>query len=256
MASTPPSAPTMKRRPRRTRTKNRSLAAALVASKLCPNDLDLRRGAMTVVCPDCRTWCPITGYQGQNPKLTPHQGTFADQDGNPVMRRCEVGSNRRIVLDLTIERWQRSLAEAARETSARRATAVVPRPKAAPAPAASQIQAPLLKLAPARDAHLAHRARCAACQGRTYCTDGLRLADLYVRLLRQDPERSRRCELLAEVTADQEQRTARQFPRARAEEWADVLAAFKAVEDVRDTLLADTSSDGTNVPHEPLRIAV
>lgn len=200
MTSTAPSsAPTTKRRPRRTRTKQFSAAPALVASKLRPNELDLRRGAMAVVCPDCRTWCPITGYAGRYPKLVPHEGFFLEDDRKggrrSVVRRCQVGSNRRIVLDLTIEHWQRGLVDAGHETSVRRATAVVPRPKAAPAPAVVQM---------AKD--------------------------------REQPRKPKR--------------------RNRAAEWADVLPDFRAVEDVREKLPADTSDDGTNVPREPLRIAV
>lgn len=256
----PTSPPTLatKRRPRRTRTKNINTAPALVASKLRRNEIDLNRGVMAVVCPDCNTWCPITGYAGRNPKLVPHEAVFVNKkEDTSEVRQCERGSNRRIVLDLPRPHWQRGLAEAVHETSARRATTVVPRPKAAPAPAVSQIQTPVLNFEAVRGAHLAHRARCAACQGRNYCTDGLRLADLYVRLLRQDPERSRRRELLAEVTAEQEQQTARQFPRARAREWKRVDLAVQRTDTARELRPAGAERDNhTKVPQEPPRIAV
>lgn len=242
-----------KKRPTRTRTKHVSSAPALVASQMRPNEIDPRPRAMTVVCPDCRTWCPITGQTSRTPKLVPHHTGRA---GSAEARRCQ-GSNRRIILDLPLEWWEWKKGEAHRDSAPRTATTVMPRPKPKPTPAASQIEAPLLNLDAARDTHLTHRARCAACKGRNYCTDGLRLADLYVRLLRQEPERSRRRELLAEVTADQEQQTARQFPRARAKEWKRVDLAVRRTDEARDRRPASAAPDQhTTVPLIPPRIAV
>src|SRR5260221_14303938 len=56
----------------KTRTKRVSHLPPLTVSALAPNEIDLLPGTESLVCPDCRTWCPITGQQGATPKLVPH----------------------------------------------------------------------------------------------------------------------------------------------------------------------------------------
>ncbi|MFD3931730.1 hypothetical protein [Streptomyces sp. NPDC058614] len=127
--------PTAKKRKTRTRTKQVSSLPAIVVSKQLPIDIDLLPGTESLVCPNCSRWCPITGHDGRNPKLVPHHTGRA---GTAEPRRC-IGSNRRVMLDLTIAEWRELLADAIKETSSRRPTTVLRKPKVAPTPAVSQI---------------------------------------------------------------------------------------------------------------------
>nr|WP_051748716.1 hypothetical protein [Streptomyces flavovirens] len=127
--------PTAKHRKTRTRTKRVSNRPAIHVSKMLPNLIDLLPGTESLVCPDCETWCPITGRDGLTPKLVPHH---TNRVGTPEARRCS-GSNRLVLLDLTIPQWHHLLADAIKETSPRRATNVLRKPKAAVAPAITQI---------------------------------------------------------------------------------------------------------------------
>ncbi|MEU9438373.1 hypothetical protein [Streptomyces sp. NPDC048252] len=115
--------PTARKRPTRTRTKQVSSLPAIVVSKLPPIDIDLLPGTESLVCPNCKTWCPITGHGGLNPKLVPHHTGRA---GTAEARRC-IGSNRRVKLDLTIAEWRRLLADAITDASSRQATVVLPK---------------------------------------------------------------------------------------------------------------------------------
>ncbi|GGO98635.1 hypothetical protein [Wenjunlia tyrosinilytica] len=130
--------PTAKKRPTRTRTKRVSNRPAIKLSQLLPSHIDLREPVKAVlVCEDCGTWCPITGMQSRVQKLVPHHTGKADEvDAN----RCR-GSNRRVEFDMTIPEWRQALADADKETSSRRPTTVLRKPKVAPAPAVSQIAA-------------------------------------------------------------------------------------------------------------------
>ncbi|MFC9067929.1 MULTISPECIES: hypothetical protein [Streptomyces] len=136
MAAT--TAPTARKRPRRTRTKRVSLLPALQLSQLLPQHIDLRNPLRAVlVCPDCKTWCPITGIQARVQKLVPHHTGRA---GVAAATRCR-GSNRRIEWDMTIPEWREALEDAIQQTASRRPTQVTPKPTATPAPAVSQIAA-------------------------------------------------------------------------------------------------------------------
>ncbi|MFF4534239.1 hypothetical protein ACFY1P_33830 [Streptomyces sp. NPDC001407] len=130
--------PAAKERPRRTRTKRASSRPALKLSQLPPSHIDLRQPLKAVlVCKDCGTWCPITGMQSKVQKLVPHHTGKA---GVAAAIHCR-GSNRRIEWDMTITEWRQALADADKETSSRRPTNVLRKPKVAPAPAVSQIAA-------------------------------------------------------------------------------------------------------------------
>ncbi|MEU4490077.1 hypothetical protein AB0H94_35270 [Streptomyces purpurascens] len=179
--------PTAKKRPTRTRTKQVSSLPAIAVSKLPPIDIDLLPGTESLVCPNCSRWCPITGHDGRNPKLVPHHTGRA---GTAQPRRC-IGSNRRVKLDRTIAEWHQLLADAIKETSSRRPTNVLRKPKAAPAPAIAHIAAPDLDANGALRLFRAHCEQCEVCQesGHAHCAEGSPLARLYLYKLHNAPGR-------------------------------------------------------------------
>ncbi|WP_327749853.1 hypothetical protein [Streptomyces europaeiscabiei] len=180
--------PTARKRLTRTRTKQVSPLPAIVVSKLLPIDIDLLPGTESLVCPHCRTWCPITGHDGNNPKLVPHHTGRA---GTAEPRRC-IGSNRRVKLDLTIAEWRELLADAITETSSRRPTNVLRKPKVAPTPAIAHIAAPDLDANGALRLFRAHCEQCGVCKetGHAHCAEGGPLARLYLYKLRNAPGRA------------------------------------------------------------------
>ncbi|MEV0449824.1 hypothetical protein [Streptomyces sp. NPDC050600] len=125
---------------RRSRTRSRTVNArpALALSTLKPNQYDLRPSCASLVCPDCETWVPITGLQTKKPKLVPHDTGRAGKD---AAVRCRLGSNRLIVVNVTVKKWQERLEDGHAETGHRRRTTVLRKPTVAPAPAVSQIAA-------------------------------------------------------------------------------------------------------------------
>ncbi|WTX00959.1 hypothetical protein OG216_46895 (plasmid) [Streptomycetaceae bacterium NBC_01309] len=158
---------------------------------------------------------------------------------------------------MTVDAWRRRRADAMRDTASRRATQVVPKPKAPAVPALTQVEPTPLTATAARDTYLAHRGRCAACTGRTHCADGGGLAVTFVRLLHAAPKHTRNRRLLEEVMADLEHAAARQFPRRRAAEWVAVLPAVQATDTRRRLRPAGTTpACGHEVPTESLRISV
>ncbi|WP_030807271.1 hypothetical protein [Streptomyces sp. NRRL S-337] len=136
------SASTLERtaRPRRSRTRSRTVNArpALVVSTLKPHQYDLRPACASLVCPDCTTWVPITGFQTRKPKLVPHDTGPA---GKAPAVRCGLGSNRLVTVDVTARKWEERLTDGHAETVHRRRTTVRRKPKVQPAPAVSQIAA-------------------------------------------------------------------------------------------------------------------
>ncbi|MEU3341827.1 hypothetical protein [Streptomyces sp. NPDC006668] len=136
------SASTLERtaRPRRSRTRSRTVNArpALALSTLKPHQYDLRPTCTSLVCPDCKTWVPITGLQTKQPKLVPHDTGRAGKD--PAVR-CRLGSNRLVTVDITVKKWQERLEDGHAETGHRRRTTVLRKPKTAVAPAVSQMAA-------------------------------------------------------------------------------------------------------------------
>ncbi|MDR3083991.1 MAG: hypothetical protein LBV60_24260 [Streptomyces sp.] len=135
-------------RPRRSRTRSRTVNArpALALSALKPNQYDLRPACASLVCPDCETWVPITGFQSRKPKLVPHDTGLA---GKAPAVYCRLGSNRLVSIDVTVRKWQERLEDGHAETGHRRRTTVRRKPKVAVAPAVSQIAAQ--RQAPADD---------------------------------------------------------------------------------------------------------
>ncbi|MGA5128114.1 hypothetical protein ACPCAG_33030 [Streptomyces pseudogriseolus] len=144
------SASTLERtaRPRRSRTRSRTVNArpALALSTLRPHQYDLRPACASLVCPDCETWAPITGLQTKKPKVVPHDTGRAGKD---AAIRCRLGSNRLVLVDVTVRKWEQRLTDGNSETAHRRRTTVRRKPKVAAAPAVSQIAAQ--KQTPAAD---------------------------------------------------------------------------------------------------------
>ncbi len=118
-----------KKRRRKTRTKNVSHLEPLVASELKTSEIDLTPGKEYALCPACKCWTPITGVLG-TPVLVPHHTTpYHDRTPGP-RRRCS-NTNRRIILDLEVEKWQEQLAEVSASVATRRPTKVLPKPVSA-----------------------------------------------------------------------------------------------------------------------------
>ncbi|WP_432091490.1 hypothetical protein [Streptomyces sp. NRRL F-5630] len=136
------SASTLERtaRTRRSRTRSRTVSArsALALSSLKPHQYDLRPACASLVCPDCKTWVPITGLGTRKPKVVPHDTGRAGKD---AAARCRLGSNRLVTVDITVKKWQERLEDGRAETDHRRKTTVLRKPKTAVAPAVSQIAA-------------------------------------------------------------------------------------------------------------------
>ncbi|MEU1128345.1 hypothetical protein ABZ383_00515 [Streptomyces sp. NPDC005900] len=135
-------------RPRKSRTRSRTVNArpALALSTLKPHQYDLRPACASLVCPDCKTWVPITGLGTKTTKVVPHDTGLANKDASV---RCRLGSNRLVTVNVTVKKWQERLEDGHAETSHRRKTTVLRKPKVAVAPAVSQIAAQ--KQAPADD---------------------------------------------------------------------------------------------------------
>ncbi|MFJ1757318.1 hypothetical protein [Kitasatospora sp. NPDC088134] len=232
---TPPTTtPVAQKRKRRTRTTNVSHRPALTLSTLLPNNYELLPGGEHLRCPDCETWCPLTTDKGsQEWKQAPHH---TERAGTPGARRCP-GSNRRVLLDLTIAQWQERLADAAKETASRRPTTVLKKVKAPLPPALHQLAPAVPTADSARSTFETHRRRCAACiDPAKRCTDGLRLeGELRVALYREPKRRA------AAARAEQEQRAAerdqakRQL-RRRTAEWAERYPVAETTDMVRRSL--------------------
>ncbi|MFF4344252.1 hypothetical protein ACFY00_30535 [Kitasatospora sp. NPDC001540] len=245
---TPPTAtPAARQRKRRTRTTNVSCRPPLAVSTLLPNDYDLLPGVEHLRCPDCTTWCPLTTDKGsQGWKQAPHH---TERAGTPGARRCS-GSNRRVLLDLTIAQWQQQLADAAKETASRRPTTVLKKVKAPVAPAITQLDPAPATADSARRTYELHRSRCTACTGRAHCQDGGRLAAAYLRLLQAEPQRRRNRALYEELHAAAEKVRARELPRQRHAQWAKVAPVVAAADSARIEPLADAIAPirGAEVP--------
>lgn len=200
---------TAHKRPRKTRTKRVSARTPLAISALPPQHVDLRPGAGCLVCPDCATWCPITGHHGANPTLVPHDDRPA---GEPGARPCN-GSRRRVILD--IGAWGRQLTEGIADTRSRTSSRVTRKPRVpAPAPVSRMRPAPVTA-ADAWRACTAHRANCSTCTGRTRCARGQQLDRAYLTLRRQAPKQD-----AARERARSDRQYAAQATKTNRAEWA------------------------------------
>lgn len=191
--SVPTLEPTARLRKSRTRTKKVSAREALVLSTLKPHQYDLRPACASLVCPDCKTWCPITGIQATVQKLVPHHAGTAHED-TPI--RCS-GSNRRVVVDVKFETWWRRLETGFAETDGRRSARQHYKPLPAPAKPVSRMSPVPANVTDALTAYREHLKKCRAsttaghCGGTHRCADGARLAALYAQLKRTQPLRDR-----------------------------------------------------------------
>lgn len=159
-------APKARERKKRTRTRKLSNLPALVTSELPPQQVQIHPDRVLVVCPDCKTWCPVNGTRSNRiAKLVPH-----DDGKAGVARRhgCR-SSNRRIEIDLTPGQLKARLEEAETATRHRQATRVSPKPKTPKAPA-------VLHLVPSRTASPEqaerHRLNCPVCRSGGTCRNG------------------------------------------------------------------------------------
>ncbi|MGW5068524.1 hypothetical protein ACWEQJ_20800 [Streptomyces cyaneofuscatus] len=136
--------------PRRSRTRSRTVSArpALALSTLKAHQYDLRPACASLVCPDCKTWVPITGLGTKTTKVVPHDTGRAGKD---AAVRCRLGSNRLVTVNVTVRKWAERLEDGHAETGHRRKSTVRRKPKVAVAPAVSQIAAQ--RQAPADDEH-------------------------------------------------------------------------------------------------------
>jgi hypothetical protein len=217
-------APTARERCRKVRTRTVSSMAPLVLSKLPMNVFELAAGREHMVCPNCRTWCPITGMgKGGTPKLVPHH---TEPVGTEEPRRCR-GSNRLVTVDVSVEKWRRYRAEGAAETDGRRSTRVLRKPKVPVVAPVHRLIAPRPTLASVRAACLTHREHCTACTNGVWCTDGRRLGSAYVDLLNQEPERSEKIARLERQEEELHEQVARQARERRPQEWAQVMPAVE-----------------------------
>lgn len=176
-----PTTPTAQKRKPRTRTKHVNNRPALAVSELPPHHLDLRPGAMCLVCPDCTTWCPITGHHGNTPKLVPHHTQPA---GEPGKIRCTAGSNRRVTLDLTPHAWHQRLTEAQEQLRTRRSN-TTERPQPRQRPKAPALSVPHRRADAQTRAHgtlLQHLHTCRQCNTGHTCQQGRTLLNHKIRL--------------------------------------------------------------------------
>ncbi|MEU4898212.1 hypothetical protein AB0B12_37890 [Streptomyces sp. NPDC044780] len=217
------SAPEVPARFRKSRTRSRTINAspALAISTLKPHQYDLRPACASLICPDCKTWVPITGIQAKIQKLVPHDAGTAGEDESI---RCK-GSNRRVDVDVAFEAWWQRLEDGVAETDGRRSNRVTRKPQAAVAPAVTQIVAPLLDAKAALKLYRAHRQGCPVCKqvGHTRCTEGGRLAHLYLHKVRTEPAR-RAAFTLREKWGERRERG---LWMLRELQWASTVAAVR-----------------------------
>ncbi|MFJ4980396.1 hypothetical protein ACIP6X_34630 [Streptomyces coeruleorubidus] len=114
------------------------------ASHLRPENLNLREGEKSVVCPDCNTWRRLTRSMihphrdgVEQPK--PEGRRYRDAAAMPSNgRRCP-GSAQRIEMDITPEQWSERLLAAESTASSRRTANPVRKPRLQAPPATVQM---------------------------------------------------------------------------------------------------------------------
>ncbi|MCC9707285.1 hypothetical protein E4N62_19600 [Streptomyces sp. MNU76] len=208
---------TARKRPRRTRTRTVSTRPAIKISELPLQHVDLRPDFVSLVCPECETWCPVTAAQSRTPKLVPHHSDPADEG---EAARCG-SSNRRVDLDVPVAEWAKRLTDGIADTKSRRTNRVVRKPKTRVVPAVIQILEPILDAKGALKLYRNHRDSCAICQqsGYTRCVDGGRLAHLYVHKQRTEPSRRKALAFQEELARMEEEREERGLPLLREWQW-------------------------------------
>ncbi|WP_331735201.1 hypothetical protein OG590_39985 (plasmid) [Streptomyces goshikiensis] len=246
-------------RPRRTRTRSRRVSAqpTLVVSTLKIHQYDLDPDCISLICPDCKTWVPIDRFQHRKHRLVPHDTGVTRRD---KAARCR-GSNRLVDIDVDFDTWSLKSAETTSAVAFRRATKVLPKPKAGSVPATSQLKPVPLSAEQISRAFRQHQQQCLACKGEAKdrdgqtlpCPDGERLAATVLRLLRQEPKR----QAVREFVARERRRFDRQYavaaPAKRASEWAAVLPTVQDTDTRRSQLpVGDRPTDARSVPLAPV----
>lgn len=247
-------------RPGRVRTKRDNRRAALLLSKIAPQDINIREGEIkSVVCPDCQTWRRLTGETKL--KIREHG------DDCP-------GSNQVVKLDMSVEQWSEAMIAADSTAAGRRSARQHYKPLPAQAKPITQMTPAPVKASDALTAYSVHLKTCwkssatGCCGGAHRCVEGARLAALYEQLLRTQPHRDREQKDEARVNAVLTRHRSIKARRGTAAKWqAATPGARSAVAKRSGTQAeeannacrirpADTVSEfrGASVPLEPLRI--
>ncbi|MFE1442961.1 hypothetical protein [Streptomyces sp. NPDC058739] len=214
--------PTARYRRTRTRSRNINPRPALAVSTLKPHQYDLRPSSASLICPDCRTWVPITGIRATKQKLVPHDTGTAGRD---AAVRCQ-GSNRLISVDVAFETWQKRLEDGGTEAAGRRSARQHYKPLPAPARPITSMTPEPVHADDALAAYRQHLKQCrkssaaGRCGGTRRCADGARLARLYEQLLRTQLRRDRVRQELTAVQARLDRRYAAAAAKNTAAEWA------------------------------------
>ncbi|OEJ21790.1 hypothetical protein AR457_40885 [Streptomyces agglomeratus] len=191
--STTPQESTARYRRSRTRSRNVSARPALAVSSLKTYQYDLHPSCPSLICPDCKTWVPITGLNAKKQKLVPHDTGLARKD---QAVRCQ-GSNRLVNIDILVKEWKGRVEVGGPEANGRRSARQHYKPLPAPAKPVARMAPEPMNAADALTAYREHLKKCRAssatgrCGGKHRCTDGTRLAALYEQLLRTQPHRDR-----------------------------------------------------------------
>lgn len=208
----------------------------ILASRIPPNQLFIRPGYPTcVACTKCGTWRVL------------HRGVVKPHDRPGKTTRSCPGGGQRITVDITVGQWWTSLTEADRETASRRATQVVRKPIAAPAPPVGEMLPGWHKLDPARRAYTTHRQHCPSCTT-TPCPTAQRLARTHAHLLREEPRRRNGQAILEALRQEVEDRQTRELPRRRAREWARVSRSVTRADEQRTQLPPGDAPGEWDVP--------
>ncbi|MDJ0385230.1 hypothetical protein [Streptomyces sp. G-G2] len=251
-------------RPGRNRSKNTNRRAALLLSKMAPEDFNVRPGEVkSIACPDCRTWRRIMGDK----VLKIREHCVSDKVAEGEKHALCPGTDQVVEIDIDVRKWQveqdRLLRDAMPQDN-RRAAQQFYKPLPAPATPVSRMNAEIT-LESARQAYLTHRTRsvglgrsaagpqgCIRCIGKEHCTDGRVLARRYVLALQEEPARREAREQLER----QEQRATRKqtAPAVRKAQWAK--RGGEAVEKANNSCAERISGSlsefrGPGLPKEP-----
>ncbi|MEU9157959.1 hypothetical protein AB0D59_47415 [Streptomyces sp. NPDC048417] len=258
-ASTPES--TARLRKSRTRSRNINPRPALAVSSLKPHQYDLHPSCASLICPDCKTWVPITGLSAKKRKLVPHDTGVAGKD---VAVRCQ-GSNRLVSIDVLVKAWQGRMEVGGPEASGRRSARQHYKPLPAPAKPVTKMTPEPASADDALTAYREHLKKCrnstvaGHCGGTHRCADGARLAKLYEQLKRAEPLRQREARVDALLARHRSTRTWATHSAATENVKATAKRSGTTVEEANNSCrvrVADTVSDyrGPQVPLQPLRI--
>ncbi|MFF7250005.1 hypothetical protein ACFZBU_39655 [Embleya sp. NPDC008237] len=171
------------------------------------------------------------------------------------MPRCNRGTNRRVLMDLTIAEWEQNRIDAVKATASRRATHVMPKPIVQVPPPVSEMRPGRHTPEAAKRKYIAHRDRCVVCTDLApHCPTGRELARIHTSLLRAEPALRRGGEILEEFRREVEARRARQVPRQRAAAWPRAARAAEKVDKQRSRVPRGDTPTTWDVPTESFRI--